>query len=61
MLSVDETGFIRRMVGTMVDWEEVQLDLDEIRINQNIPTARFDYEPEADASVRENFLFEPEG
>jgi outer membrane lipoprotein-sorting protein len=61
VLSVDESGFIRRMVGTMVDWEEVQLDLNGIQVNQNIPNARFDYEPEADASVRENFLFEPEG
>jgi outer membrane lipoprotein-sorting protein len=61
VVSIDEAGFIRRIVGTMVDWEEVQLDLDDIEINQNIPNARFDYESEADASVRENFLFEPEG
>lgn len=61
VLSVDESGFIRRMVGTKVDWEEVQLDLDDIQINQNIPTARFDYQPEADASIYENFLFQPEG
>ncbi len=61
ILSVDETGFIRRILGTKVDWEEVQLDLDDIEINQNIPTARFDYPPEADASIYENFLFQPEG
>ena len=61
VVSVDETGFIRRILGTKVDWEEVQLDLDDIQINQNIPTARFDYPPEADASIYENFLFQPEG
>lgn len=61
VLSVDENSFIRRIVGTKVDWEEVQLDLTDIQINQNIPTARFDYTPEADASVYENFLFSPEG
>ena len=61
VLSVDESGFIRRIVGTKVDWEEVQLDFTDIQINQNIPTARFDYTPEADASVYENFLFQPEG
>jgi len=61
VLSVDEAGFIRRIVGTKVDWEEVQLDLDDIEINQNIPDARFDYTPEADASIYENFLFQPEG
>lgn len=61
VLSVDEAGFIRRIVGTKIDWEEVQLDLDDIEINQNIPTARFDYSPEADASLYENFLFQPEG
>ena len=61
VLSVDENGFIRRILGTKVDWEEVQLDLDDMEINQNIPTARFDYPPEADASIYENFLFQPEG
>ncbi len=61
VLSVDEAGFIRRILGTKVDWEEVQLDLDDIEINQNIPTARFDYQLEADASIDENFLFQPEG
>jgi len=61
VLSVDESGFIRRILGTKVDWEEVQLDLEDIQINQNIPAARFDYPPEADASIYENFLFQPEG
>ncbi len=61
VLSVDENGFIRRILGTKVDWEEVQLDLDDMEINQNIPTARFDYSPEADASIYEDFLFQPEG
>jgi outer membrane lipoprotein-sorting protein len=61
VISVDERGLIRRIVGTKVDWEEVQMDLRDIQINQNIPTARFDYSPEADASVYENFLFSPEG
>jgi outer membrane lipoprotein-sorting protein len=60
VLSVDETGFIRRILGTKVDYEEVTLDLSDIEINQNIPETRFDYQPEADASVYENFLFKPE-
>jgi outer membrane lipoprotein-sorting protein len=61
VVSVDEAGFIRRILGTKVDWEEVELDLSDIQINQNIPAARFDYSPEADASIYENFLFQPEG
>lgn len=60
VLSVDESGFIRRIVGTQVDYEEVRLDLTNIEINQSIPESRFDYTPEADASVLENFLFRPE-
>lgn len=60
VLSIDESGFIRRMVGTMVDYQTVQMDLSDIEINQNIPLSRFDYTPEADASVLENFLFKPE-
>lgn len=60
VLSVDESGFIRRIVGTQVDYEEVRLDLTNIEINQSIPESRFDYTPEADASILENFLFRPE-
>lgn len=61
VLSVTENGYIRRIVGTKVDWEEVQLDLSDLQLNQSIPASRFDYEPEASASVNENFLFEPGG
>ena len=60
VLSVTSDGYIRRSVGTKVDWEEVQLDLTELQFNQSIPNSRFDYEPEASASIDENFLFEPE-
>jgi outer membrane lipoprotein-sorting protein len=60
ILSIDENGYIRRLVGTMVDWAEVQMDLSGIQINQFIPDARFDEELDAAASVNENFLFDPE-
>jgi len=60
ILSIDENGYIRRLVGTMVDWNEVQMDLSGIQINQFIPDARFDEELDAAASVNENFLFDPE-
>lgn len=60
VLSITDEGYIRRIVGTKVDWEEVQLDLTELQFNQSIPNSRFDYESEASASIDENFLFDPE-
>jgi outer membrane lipoprotein-sorting protein len=61
ILSIDESGFIRRYEGTMVNWQEVQMDLSNIDVDEFIPDARFDEELDAAASVYENFLFEPEG
>lgn len=61
VLSIDEDGFIRRIDGTKVDWEEVQMELSDIRINQRISDQVFEEDPDASASVNENFLFEPEG
>ena len=60
VLSIDANGYIRRMVGTMVDWETVRMDLSGIQINQFIPDARFEEDLDASASVNENFLFDPE-
>jgi outer membrane lipoprotein-sorting protein len=61
VLSVDEDGFIRRIDGTKVDWEEVQMELSDIQINQRISDQVFEEDPDASASVNENFLYDPEG
>jgi outer membrane lipoprotein-sorting protein len=61
VLSIDETGFIRRIVATKVDWEQVQMDLSDIQINQLIPDALFEEEFDPSASVDEDFLYNPEG
>ena len=59
-MSITEDGMIRRMKGLTVNYETFQFDFTEIRINQNIPTSRFDYEAPPSAYVMNNFLFEPE-
>lgn len=61
VLSIDDTGFIRRIVGTTVDWEDVQMDLSNIRINQRVSDQLFEEDPDPSASVDENFLYDPEG
>ena len=61
VLSIDENLFIRRFVATTVDFEQVQMDLSEIQINQLIPDAWFEEEFDPSASVDENFLYNPEG
>ena len=59
-MSIGENGMIRRMKGLTVNYETFQFDFTEIRINQNIPEARFEYEAPPSAYVMNNFLFEPE-
>lgn len=61
VLSIDEEGFIRRIDGTKVDWEEVQMELSNIQINQRISDQLFEEDPDPSASVYENFLYDPEG
>ena len=61
VLSVDEDGFIRRIDGTKIDYEEVQMELSDIRINQRVSDQIFEYEGDPSASVNENFLYDPEG
>ena len=61
VLSVDDEGFIRRIEGTKADWEEVVMELSNIRINQRVSTQVFEEEGESSASIEENFLYDPEG
>ncbi|MFP4377833.1 MAG: LolA family protein [Spirochaetales bacterium] len=61
ILSVDQDGFIRRIEGTRVDWQNVQMDLNEIRIDQGLSDRVFEEDPDPSASVNENFLSDPEG
>lgn len=59
-LSIGEDLLIRRIVGVTIGFEEVQFDFTNIELNQNIPAARFDYEPPSSANTFEDFLFERE-
>ncbi len=61
ILSVDENGFIREIVGTKVDWEEVTMELSNIRTNQRISDQVFQEAGDSSASIEENFLYDPEG
>lgn len=59
-LSIGEDLLIRRIVGVTIGFQEVQFDFTNVRLNQNIPVARFDYDPPASANTFEDFLFERE-
>lgn len=61
ILSIDEDRLIRRIVGVTVSYDEVQFDFLDVRVNQNIPAARFDYEAPASANLFSDFLFERDG
>ena len=60
IMSVGEDMMIRRMEGITMTYESVVFDFKNIRTNQNIPEARFDYEPPASAYEMNNFLFDSE-
>ncbi|MFP4302245.1 MAG: LolA family protein [Alkalispirochaetaceae bacterium] len=57
-LSIDEDLLIRRIVGVTIGFQEVRFDFADVRLNQNIPVARFDYEAPSSANTYEDFLFE---
>ena len=59
-LSISPTKLIRRITGITLNLQKRIFDFTEIRINQAIPDARFDYDSPPDANVFTNFLFEAE-
>lgn len=60
IMSVTKDGLIRRMKGITINYETFQYDFTEVRINQDLPDARFKYDPPPSAYMMKNFLFEPE-
>ncbi|MFP4373663.1 MAG: LolA family protein [Spirochaetaceae bacterium] len=61
ILSIDEDRLIRRILGVTINYDEVQFDFHDVRVNQNIPAARFDYEGPSSANLFGDFLFDREG
>lgn len=61
VLSVDENYRIRRIVGVTANYREIEFDFRNVRVNDNIPASRFDYEPPSSANRYHNFLFDREG
>jgi chaperone LolA len=55
-ISVGTNGYIRRIIGLNQEYREIQIDFYNIRTNQNIPDAFFDYDPPPEANVLNNFL-----
>jgi outer membrane lipoprotein-sorting protein len=56
-VSVGKNGFIRRIIGVDVGYEQYQIDFTNIKTNQNIPATRFSYDGPATANIIDNFLF----
>ncbi len=61
VLSADENHRIRRIVGVTANYREIEFDFRDVRVNDNIPRSRFDYEPPSSANRYHNFLFDREG
>ena len=59
-MAVGRNGLIRRLKGITKDFDEIQIDLENIKINQSIPDARFDYESPPSSYVINNFIFPDE-
>lgn len=60
IMSVNKDMMIRRMEGLTAEYERFQFDFTSITVNQDIPTARFEYESPPSAYQIDNFLFTPE-
>ncbi len=58
-IAFDRNLMFRRVIGSTAS-RTIVMDIKNVRINQGIPEARFDYRPPASANVYRNFLFETE-
>ena len=56
-LSISASNLIRRITGITINLQERVFDFTDIRVNQAIPDARFEYESPPDANVFTDFLF----
>lgn len=59
-LSIDDDMLIRRINGITSNFQEIQLDFQEILLDQNIPEGKFRYESPPTANIINNFIFPPE-
>jgi len=59
-IAVGQNNLIRRIEGTTVGYENLVFDFREIKVNQDIPDSKFEFESEATANEINNFLFSPE-
>lgn len=60
IVSVSDENMIRRMEGITRTYDTVVFDFMNVRINQNIPESRFEYESPPSAYNMNNFLFDSE-
>jgi len=58
IISIDKDKLIRRIKGVTTGYDEITFDFIGIKVNQNIPDSRFDYDSPPYANVYNNFLFE---
>ena len=55
-LYIQEDGMMRKVEGITAAYQKITYQIDDIKINQNISKAAFDYEPPAHTNTVENFI-----
>jgi outer membrane lipoprotein-sorting protein len=58
-IAFDSNLMIRRVTGS-TGARTIMMDIRNVKTNQGLPDARFDYRPPASANVYRNFLYEAE-
>jgi len=58
VISIGTDKLIRRIKGITIGYDEIVFDFVGVKVNQNIPDSRFDYDSPPYANVYNNFLFE---
>lgn len=58
VVSINKDNLITRMEATQSGGDVLTLDLSNIKINQNIPDSRFQYDPPPYANMQSDFLFD---
>jgi outer membrane lipoprotein-sorting protein len=55
-LTVQTNGLIRKVTGITAAYRQIVLEIDDVKINQNLSDLLFNYEPPAHAGTVENFI-----
>ncbi len=57
-LTVNENGIIRKVEGITPSFKRITIELDDIKLNEDIGDITFEYEPPTHVNIKDNFIIQ---